>query len=150
MALGSSALKERGSPLLKHEYPIAISKTPSGNIFGANRSTQTPVQNAWAENQALNTKQWLQKQWTMVNAQALGHTCEGLRDALFLPLPGLIVLLGRPLVILRQSALAWTQGVRIAAVLRGLVRGVVQGKLPDGAVLYGTIPSDLCGNRRTG
>lgn len=42
----------------------------------------------------------------LINTQALGNTCEGLRDAFFLPLPGLIVLLRRPLVILRQSALA--------------------------------------------
>lgn len=41
MALGSSALEARGSPLLKHEYTIAISKIPSGNTFSANQSTHT-------------------------------------------------------------------------------------------------------------
>lgn len=60
------------------------------------------------------------------------HTCKGFGNPLFLPLPGLVILLGGSLVILGQSAFsgaARALGVRVSAVLGWLIRRVVQGQL---------------------
>lgn len=59
-------------------------------------------------------------------------TCKGFRNPLLLPFPGLIVLLGGSLIILRQPTLSGaiqTLGVRVATILGRLVRRVVQRQL---------------------
>lgn len=80
-------------------------------------------------------------------------TCKGFGNPLLLPLPRLVVLLGGPLVILRQSALsgaAQELGVRVAAVLSWLVRRVIQGQLPQRS-FFRASPTwpDLCNGRKT-